>query len=136
MIITIIFSLFRYSNTQISDNQKIDHITRTSQSLSELWMREGTPKDWNTSNVIDLGLTSNSRFNQTKLNRLNDMIYSEVKKMAGVGAYEFYLRIYDTDNTTMFDFGLYPSVAEFISKNQRMGVLNSTIVFVDTVVWE
>jgi hypothetical protein len=55
MIITIIFSLFRYSNTQISDNQKIDHITRTSQSLSELWMREGTPKDWNTSNVIDLG---------------------------------------------------------------------------------
>ncbi|MBD3155263.1 MAG: hypothetical protein GF368_01245 [Candidatus Aenigmarchaeota archaeon] len=136
LIITIIFSLFRYSNTQISDNQEINQITRTSQQLSELWMREGSPRDWDSSNIIDLGLMSNSRFNQTKLNQLEDIGYSEVKNIAGVGFYEFYLKIYNSDNNTIFDFGLYPLDSEFISKSQRFGILNSTIVFVDTVVWK
>ena len=103
LIITIIFSLFRYSNAHITDTQKINHITSTSDELSELWMLEGTPENWNSTNVANLGLMSDSRLNLTKMNYLNDIGYSEVKNMAGVGIYEFYLRIYGSGNITIFD---------------------------------
>ena len=136
LVIAIIFNLWKDSNIQISETQKINQIIRVSDQLSELWMRKGTPENWNSSNVISIGLISNSRLNQTKLDYLNGIGYQNVKKMSGCGLYEFYLRIYDLSNNTMFDFGSYPSDSEFVSKNQRIGILNGTIVFIDTVVWE
>jgi len=136
LVITLIFSLLKDSNIQITEVQKINQITRVSDKLSELWMRKGTPENWDSTDVISIGLISDSRLNQTKLDYLNSIGYQNVKKMSGSGVYEFYLRIYDLENNTMFDFGLYPFDSEFVSKNQRIGILDSSIVFIDTVVWE
>jgi len=136
LIILILFTLSRYSITQIGETEKINQIIRTSDQLSEIWMREGTPENWNTSDAIDLGLVSDSRLNQTKLGYLEDFGYREVKRRLGVGIYDFYLGVYDLNNNTMFSFGQYPSNSEFISKNRRIGILNSAIVFIDTLVWE
>ncbi len=136
LIVLLIFQLFRYSNIQVSDFQKIRQISKTSDQLSEVWMRGGVPENWEPSNVVDLGLMTNSRLNQTKIDYLDDIGYEEVKRIGGLGFYDFYLRIYDSDNNTTFSFGIYPTDSEFVSKNQRLGILNSTIVFIDTLVWQ
>lgn len=136
LFIVIIFNLSRYSEVQISEMQKINQITLMSDRLSEVWMRKGMPENWNQSNAIELGLLSDSRLNQTKLNYLMYIDYQEVKRKVGSGIYEFYLRIYDSNNNTMFSFGLYPSDSDYISKTRRIGILNSTVIFIDTMVWE
>jgi len=136
MFMVIIFSLYSYANSHINDIWKIDEITKLSSQISEVWMREGTPENWNISNVIVMGLTSDYRLNQTKINYLNEMGYQPVKEKIGVGVYDFYLRIYDSANKTMFSFGRYPSEPDYVSRNKRIGIFNSTIVFIDTLVWQ
>jgi hypothetical protein len=132
----LVLGLFTYHNTQTKDIKKANEAVNVADHLSEIWMRKGTPENWEPSNIVGIGLMSDSRLNQTKMNYLNDMGYNKVRSMAGVENYYFYLRVHDTTNNTMFDFGEYPSDPTIASKTRRISMLNQTIVFVDTVVWK
>lgn len=136
LTIIILFSYWGYANIQLEETRRLNEITDIAHTISNVWFREGIPEYWNASNVIDLGLQNNHRFNQSKLNSLNEMGYTQVKKMIGVSVYDFYLRIYDTENNTFFDFGSFPSTSENIVKVKRVGIMNNSIVFVETLVWE
>jgi len=136
IVTAIIFSYWTYTTIQIEENRKIDDIIDAAFLASNVWMREGTPNYWNSTNVVDIGLQNNHRFNETKLVYLNEIGYSKVKSMIGLTQYNLYLRIYDFNNNTFFTFGNFSSNAENVVKIKRIGLLNNTIVYVDTVVWE
>lgn len=55
------FELLRYDGKIIADNL----------------LSEGYPKNWNSSKAITIGLTTNNKVNQTKLEALYQMIYVE-----------------------------------------------------------
>jgi hypothetical protein len=136
LTIIILYSHWSYTNVQLEETRKLNEITDAAYTISNVWFREGTPEYWSASNVIDLGLQNNHRFNQSKLNALNNIGYAKVKKMIGIPLYDFYLRIHDTENNTFFDFGIFPSDSESIEIVKRIGIMNNTIVFVETMVWE
>ncbi len=45
--------------------------------IADNLMSQGYPSDWNSSNVISLGISSDDKINETKLERLYEMIYTE-----------------------------------------------------------
>jgi len=141
LVIGIIYIYWIYSSIQIEETKNINEMTDKAFTASQVWFREGTPKYWDPNNVIDLGLENNKRFNQTKINFLNKSInpsnigYSKTKTMIGLEGYEYFFKIYNTTNDTLFNFGLYPSNAVNIVKTKRIGILNSSIVILEVLVW-
>jgi hypothetical protein len=56
--------------------------------------------------------------------------------MIGLSSLEVFFRVYDESNNTQFSFGLSPENSRNVIRVERVGILNKTIVFVDTMVWE
>jgi len=134
IIIAIIYSLWITKSYSIEEERRIASLGDSAILASNILMREGNPKYWNQTNVIDLGLQNNNRLNQTKIEMLNDIGYKKVKSMLGLQNYEFFMNIYDSSNRTIFDFG-YMGEAKNIAKVKRAGILNESIVFIDIMVW-
>jgi len=105
--------------------------------ISEIWFREGIPKYWNVSNVIDIGLSNDHRFNRTKMDSLNDPLlgYENVTKLIGVEVYEYNFTVYDMAKNVVYTFGQSPSNPDNLTKIKRVGILDGKIVTVDIMVW-
>jgi len=131
----VVFLLLESSISNIQDYKRIKEISETSSRLSETLMMEGVPKNWDPESVVEIGLLSGGKLNQTKLYYLEDLGYSNVKRMAGIGEYNFFINVLDMENQTLFEFGDFPQNPEFISKTRRISILENKIVFLDVVVW-
>lgn len=136
LLAVLVFSFYRYTVFKNSEIEKINEITDISFTLSEIWLKEGTPVFWGTENVLDFGFSNYDRLNQTKLDFLKNIGYDTFKKKNGVGEYEFYMEIVNSSNSKIFSFGVYPEEPEYISKSRRLGILNSSLVFINTLVWQ
>lgn len=135
LVLTGLFYYWTYNTIQIEESREINDVAEKTYLVSQIWSREGFPEYWDASNVIDLGLQNDHRFNQTKLDSLNDMGYEKVKSLIGIDDYDFFLRFRDTKNNTLFNFGLFPSDARNVVKVRRIGILNRSVIFVETMVW-
>ncbi len=105
--------------------------------ISEIWFREGVPKYWNASNVIDIGLSNDHRFNRTKMDNLNDAAlgYDKVKKLIGVEVYDYNFTVHDKTKNVIYSFGIPPSNYDNLVKIKRVGILDGEIVTVYVMVW-
>jgi len=97
---------------------------------------------------IELGLQNDHKFNRTKMDSLNKTLdpgnlgYNETKELIDAVFYEYFFRVYNTTNDTVYSFGLYPSDAENVVRIKRIGIYrNSTlekdaIVTLEVLLWE
>ncbi|MCX8179342.1 MAG: hypothetical protein N3E38_01215 [Candidatus Aenigmarchaeota archaeon] len=134
LTISIIYYLWVVKLHYIKEEREFEKMSYHAQIASNVWMREGFPKYWNISNIIDLGLQNDKRFNKTKMQMLNEIGYEKVKTLCALDEYELLLRVYDTENKTLFEFGKLEE-AKNVVKIKRVGLLESNIVFIDTIVW-
>lgn len=73
-----IMIFFTYSLNQSEETTEVfDLLFYDGKILADNLMSEGYPIDWNSTNSVVLGLTSDNKINDTKLERLYDMIYTE-----------------------------------------------------------
>lgn len=133
---SILYVYWAYATLQIDETQKINEMIDKGYLVSQLWFREGIPEYWNTSDVIDLGLSNEHRFNQTKMNNLNDIGYEKNKYLMGIEIYDYYFRLLNSTNSTIYTFGIYPSNAEDVIKIKRVGILNGSIVILEAMIWK
>ena len=134
--LTIVLFFWSYVNTQISESKTYEEMSSICYSISDIWFNEGYPEFWNPNNVVVLGLSNNKRINQTKLNYLSILGYEKVKRLVGAQLYELYFRVYDENNVTLFSFPSEEPQNERIAfRAKRLGILNSTPVVIETVVW-
>jgi len=136
LVILIILIYLDQSTKNIKETKNIDEIIYLSNQISEVWMREGYPNSWEPGDVVELGLMSDSRLNITKIVYLEEIGYQKVSTMLGLGDYNFYMEILDSDKNSIFTFGLTPNNPDFASKTRRISILDSKVVFLDTVVWK
>ena len=133
--LTIIFIYWGYASIQIEETRLINDMIDKTNLASEIWFREGTPRYWNTSNVIELGIQSGHSFNQTKMNMLNSMAHGKALTLSGVGSYYLYYRVFNETDDTLFEFGSYPSDSKDVMRVKRVGILNELIALVEVIVW-
>jgi len=136
IVLSILLIQFVRVSSEIEETRYMDNLIDKAYSASQVWFREGVPVDWNKTNLVILGLQDNYEINNTKMSSLNDIGYENVKYMIGLSSLEVFFRVYDESNNTQFSFGLYPENSRNVIRVERVGILNKTIAFVDTLVWE
>ena len=69
---------FIYSLNQPSEAQdNFEFLFYEGRIIADSLMSPGYPLDWNSTNVITIGINSDDKINETKLERLYEMIYTE-----------------------------------------------------------
>jgi hypothetical protein len=138
LTLSILFVYWEYTSNRIDETNKVNDLIDKAYLVSEIWFREGIPKYWNASNVIDIGLSNDYRFNRTKMDSLNDPIlgYKNVTKLIGVGIYDYNFTVYNTTKNIVYTFGQVPSNPNNLVKIKRVGILDGNIVTVEVMVWE
>lgn len=132
----LIFIYWSYASQQIEETRTSSDMIDKMNLASQVWFKEGAPIYWSPENVIEIGLQNNHQFNLTKMNSLNSLGYNKFKTFLGAENYNIYYTVYDENNRTLFEFGIYPSQTENLMKTTRIGILNRTIVMVDVLLWE
>ncbi len=137
LAVSILFVYWTYTTNRIDETNLINDMIEKAYLISEIWFREGIPKYWDTTNVIDIGLSNNRRFNRTKMNSLNDPMlgYENVTKLIGIEAYEYNFTAYNMTNNVIYTFGQNPSNPDNLIKIKRVGILDGKITTVDVMVW-
>jgi len=132
----ILFVYWTYTNIQIQETIGMNEMIDKAYKATEVWFREGIPTYWNSSNVIDLGLENNHRFNQTKMGTMKTEIgYDKTKVMVGLSGYDYNFTVYDMNNDTAFSSGLNPSNPTNLLKIKRIGIYEDSIVTLEVMVW-
>lgn len=137
LVLVILYGYWTYTYKEIEETRNINTIIDKANLASQAWFRDGTPIYWDSNNVIDLGLQNDHRFNETKMDILNVSIgYNRTKTLIGLDGYDYFFRIYNSTNDTVYNFGQYLVDADNVVKVNRIGILNGSIVSLEVVVWE
>lgn len=148
MFISTIIIAFVLINSIKVDKNGFEDALRDSNHISMTLISQGTPTDWNTSNVITIGVCDiNNRINLTKIEEFDKLTYEKTKTFFHIsGEYVYYFenktdilkqtkcfRGYDLGDTCVFDI----SSEEYknIARTERLVILNSTIVKMVVLVW-
>ncbi len=103
-------------------------------SSSQVWFKEGYPKGWNESNVVELGLASEGEINQTKVNAMVKMGYGKVASLLSLGTWDLCFEVRDRKGKLLF---LFPEVNYLGKKDvyhiERIAVWNGSPVVIKTV---
>lgn len=150
IFISALFVFYNYS-INLSDIREVTvkELIIDAKTLSSYLMSEGLPKNWNSSNVITIGLTDgNYRINETKVSYFSDMDYSIAKNMLSV-INDYYIFFEDKNGSTITINGIdgigKPGVTKTnlnatehpsdIIKIFRFAMYNNTIIRLGMYVW-
>jgi len=112
-------------------------MTEKAYLISDVWFRNGIPKYWNASDVIDIGLSNDHRFNRTKMYSLNDPLlgYRNVSRKIGAEIYDYNFTVINSTKDVAYTFGSNPTNPDNLIKVKRIGILDGDIVIVEVMVW-
>lgn len=138
LAVAILLVYWRYTSNKISETNLINDMTEKAYIISEIWFREGIPKYWDSSNVIDIGLSNDHRFNKTKMDSLNDPLlgYRNISGMIDATPYNYNFTVINSTKNSVYSFGLNPMNQNDLIKIKRVGILNGNIVTVEVMVWQ
>ena len=134
--LSILIIFWNYTNYKIRAKRAVEDLSRLALSISNVFFIEGEPKYWNPENVVILGFSNDGRLNWTKINYMKEIGYEKTRKMLSC-PYHLQLRIINATNDFLI-FNLTKegiSDAEFVAKAERYGILNSSIVRIEVIVW-
>ena len=110
--------------------------------VAESLMSEGTPSNWDKNNVIRIGLLSNGKINETKLEYFYEMVvddgrYAETKSLFRVSN-NYYLSFHEPMMIKGFSvdgIGVSGASVENLVKDTRVVVYNNTIRSMNLYLW-
>src|SRR3989338_6629598 len=99
IVATIIFTMgiiifFIYSLNLSDDTEEIlNNLNYAGNSIADNLLSEGSPLDWNSTNVKKIGLTSGNKINETKLERFYDLNITDYQKTKSLfnTKYDYYV---------------------------------------------
>ena len=137
-VLIIAMGYWYYSMLQMEETREKNTAANVLFLASDVWFKEGYPKYWGTTNVLEIGMTNGNRINQTKMNMLQQLGYSKLLSLLNLGIYNLQYRLYDRNNNTIFQFPSNSSMssAKNIYKIERIGILNEQTVTIRTIIWD
>lgn len=93
-LLLFIFTLVAYFsymyNFQNQEKGELDTLITDAQALSSSLVLSGYPSDWDSTNVIRIGITNDQRINSTKIYFFKQLKYNETKKKFAT-AYDYFV---------------------------------------------
>lgn len=136
-ILSVIGTYWVYWMNEILGRRKSNEMINTLLAASEIWFKEGYPRYWTPDNVLEVGMSNGNVINSTKMRYLEKMGYQKFLSLTNLNFDVFY-RVLNESDGIIFEFpedGIPPNYKNLL-KIERLGVLNSSIVKVQTIVWE
>lgn len=141
----LFFLLYSFNNAAVSAGN-YEAIYNEGKLISENLLSEGYPENWNSSNVLLIGLTKDNKIDQNKLEEfynLSQNDYYRTKKIFGT-RYDYYFLIegnLTVNSTEMSGFGKPGvNIAEINPKNlikiNRVSVYKNKPVEISIYLWE
>lgn len=134
-------TFFIYStNYNYSDQQRIKDLTEKGDSISNYLLSSGEPENWNISNVIKIGLTTNGKINQTKLESFHNLStdnYNLTKSLLNI-RYDYFINASSKLNINgedIFGIGREPTSNKDIIKISRVTVYNNEPITLYVEIW-
>jgi len=79
LIGVVIFYIYSLNNPNEA-KENIEDLFHDGESLTNILLSEGFPNSWNSTNVVRIGIFSNDKINDTKLERFYDLSQTEYEK--------------------------------------------------------
>ena len=133
LVLAILVAQISYNSKEIDELRKQNEMIEEAYKISEIFFREGYPKDWNESNVEILGLETNGRIDWDKIKKLESLGYQKSLSLLGAN-YNYNITIEST--TLNWNFGKNPENSTTITKINRLGILNSSLVSIQILVFD
>jgi hypothetical protein len=113
--------------------------SKSFEDISSTLFNEGAPANWNISTITSIGIMSDGRINNTKVTAMYDMERTRLSSYLGVDK-KFYIAILNNSVPIIFggkDFAGYTySQAKDVYAITRFGIYESSVVEIQTVVWQ
>ena len=87
-------------NYQPKDQNDLDVLISNARSVTSTLVLSGYPNDWNSSNVLRIGITDEQKLNYTKAKRMKQLNYSFSKKSFAT-YYDYYIFFRDNDDNVI-----------------------------------
>jgi hypothetical protein len=142
VFVVVVVIYFEYVDNLSSKEENImDDLIINSKAITNSLVAEGYPKDWNTSNVVKIGLTEgNQRINTTKLNQFISMDYIETKSKLRT-SYNYYMFLEYKNGSKIKlngsdEYGYKSLNPSKLVQTTRLLIYNSTIIRMVVHVWQ
>ena len=142
IFIIVIVIYFEYINN-LSEREEniVDDLIINSKAISNSLVSEGYPSDWNSTNVVRIGITDNNqRINKTKLERYINMSYIDTKTKFRT-PYNYYIFLeykngskIQLNNSDYYGYQ-YPNAKRLVQITRRL-IYESEIVRMGVQVWQ
>lgn len=133
-IIAILLAQVTHNTKELNEIREKNELVEDAYKLSEIFFDEGYPKNWNSSNVIILGMETNNRIDWQKLKNLEEIGYQ--KSLILLGLKNDYNFTIFKGNSTFYSFGKNTENASSIVKVDRVSILNNSIVSIQVLVFD
>jgi len=139
LIMILIMNNWYYSAIQMEETREKNLAYNTLLYTSQVWFKEGYPKYWDASNVIELGLSNDGKINRTKVEILNNSIgYQKAALLLKLGTFNLCYEVYNKTGALIFRFpqDANYSSAKNIYKIERVAIWDEEPVKVRTLLWD
>ncbi|MCD6496503.1 MAG: hypothetical protein J7K54_04500 [Candidatus Aenigmarchaeota archaeon] len=133
---SVVFA-WNFMSTGAFESQEMKSLQLRALGISDSLLRTpGIPEDWNSSNVIVLGLATDGLLDRQKVEQFISMDHNKTRQLLDLGGYEYYFEVSDI-NGTVYNNTL-PSIspdAKIIVPSERYATYEGRAVKVSFVIW-
>lgn len=140
---------YTYSiNYPKESNQKLDYLFNDGEFITEILLSQGLPENWDSTNVVRIGLTTNNKINETKLSRFyylannatNPVGYKKSKSLFNTN-YNFFMNfsqpiIIDSINVQGIGQSFQNHPVSNLVKVTRVTTYQNKVVTLNLYLWE
>ena len=123
-----------YNTKELSEIEERNELVEETRKLSEIFFEEGYPENWNSTNVAIIGIKTDNRMDWNKLESLKEMGYQKSLVLLGLNL-DYNMTIFNKTDS-VWGFGKSPENASSVVKINRIGILNSSIVYIQILVFK
>jgi len=139
-IFGIVVFYFYALNNPNEAQETIDALFYDGNIIADSILSEGHPSNWNSGNVVTIGILSQGKINETKLKGFYDLASSDYQKTKHLfnTKYEYYFNLSEVmiiDSTDVEGIGLKPSNPENIIKITRFSIYKNKPISAYLYMW-
>lgn len=136
-ILVFYFYVLNYSS---NEEQSYNSLHYEARLIGDSLLGEGSPPNWNASNVERIGLTSQEKINKTKVLLFYEMTltdYNKVRKLFRINNH-FFINLSKpilSNNTQIKEIGIQPSSPNNVYKLTRIAPSDDKIIVIEIISW-